>query len=132
MEKPFTTDIEDAINLFNLVEAEADGDSQFWINHSANYRAQTTIARNTISSSRLGKIRHVTAYFASPLKWIFLDPGNDGWNKPTGNMIGNGFGWGQSSVRKMEETKNLEFIIDLTKATYKHSAFSIITFMPYI
>ena len=125
MEKPFTTDIEDAINLFNLVEAEADGDSQFWINHSANYRAQTTIARNTISSSRLGKIRHVTAYFASPLKWIFLDPGNDGWNKPTGNMIGNGFGWGQSSVRKMKETKNLEFIIDLTQATYKHSAFSI-------
>jgi len=97
MEKPMTTDIEDAINLYNLVEAETDGDSQFWINHSANYRVQTTIARKAIASSRLGQIRHVTAYFASPLKWIFFDPANEGWNKPTGNMIGNGFGWGQSS-----------------------------------
>ena len=97
MEKPMTTDIDDAMNLYNLVESESDGDSQFWLNHSANYRAQTTIAREAITSGKLGKIRHVTASFASPLTWIFLDPENDGWNKPTGNMIGNGFGWGQSS-----------------------------------
>lgn len=97
MEKPMTTDIEDAMNLYNLVESESDGDSQFWLNHSANYRVQTAMARNAISSGRLGNVRHVTASFASPLKWIFLDPENDGWNKPTGNMIGNGFGWGQSS-----------------------------------
>ena len=98
MEKPMTTDIQDAINLYNLVlKAEADGDSRFWLNHSANYRAQTGMARQAVSSGRLGTIRHATASFASPLKWIFLDPENDGWNKPTGNMIGNGFGWGQSS-----------------------------------
>ena len=97
MEKPMTTDIHDAINLYKLVEAESDGDSRFWINHSANYRVQTGMAREVISSGRLGKIRHVTASFASPLKWIFLDPKADGWTKPTGNMIGNGFGWGQSS-----------------------------------
>lgn len=97
MEKPMTTDIEDAMNLYKLVEAESDGESQFWLNHSANYRVQTAMAREAVSSGRLGKIRHITASFASPLKWIFLDPENDGWNKPTGNMIGNGFGWGQSS-----------------------------------
>jgi predicted dehydrogenase len=100
MEKPMTTDIEDAINLYNLVISESEdgnSESQFWLNHSANYRVQTGMAREAISSGRLGNVRHVTASFASPLKWIFLDPENDGWNKPTGNMIGNGFGWGQSS-----------------------------------
>ena len=97
MEKPMTTDIEDAMNLYNLVESESGGDSQFWLNHTANYRAQTAMAREAISLGKLGNIRHVTASFASPLKWIFLDPENDGWNKPTGNMVGNGFGWGQTS-----------------------------------
>jgi len=97
MEKPMTTDIEDAMYLHSLVEAESDGDSQFWLNHTANYRAQTAIARKAIASGRLGSVRHVTASFAGPMKWIFLEPENDGWNKPTGNMIGNGFGWGQSS-----------------------------------
>ena len=78
MEKPMTTDIDDAINLYNLVKkAETDGDFQFWINHSANYRAQTGLALEAIASGRLGHIRHVTAYFASPLKWIFLDPANE-------------------------------------------------------
>eukprot|EP00531_Pseudo-nitzschia_arenysensis_P012375 CAMPEP_0116116504 /NCGR_PEP_ID=MMETSP0329-20121206/1074_1 /TAXON_ID=697910 /ORGANISM="Pseudo-nitzschia arenysensis, Strain B593" /LENGTH=399 /DNA_ID=CAMNT_0003610005 /DNA_START=126 /DNA_END=1325 /DNA_ORIENTATION=+ len=97
MEKPMTTDIDDAINLYKLVEAESDGDSQFWLNHSANYRAQTGMAREAIAAGKLGKIRHVNASFASPLKWIFLDPKAIHWNEPTGNMIGNGFGWGQSS-----------------------------------
>ena len=97
MEKPMTTDIDDALNLYKLVQSESDGDSQFWLNHSANYRVQTAMAREAISSGRLGKICHVSASFASPLKWIFHDPENDGWNKPTGNMLGNGFGWGQSS-----------------------------------
>ncbi|VEU41371.1 unnamed protein product [Pseudo-nitzschia multistriata] len=97
MEKPMTTDIEDAMTLYSLVEAESDGESQFWLNHSANYRAQTAMAREAITSGRLGSVRHVTASFASPLKWIFLDPENDGWNKPSGNMIGNGFGWAQTS-----------------------------------
>lgn len=96
MEKPMTTDIEDAASLYRLVRAEG-GDSQFWINHSANYRSQTGLARETIASGKLGRIRHVTAYFSSPLKWIFNDPANEGWNKPTGSMAGNGFAWGQSS-----------------------------------
>jgi predicted dehydrogenase len=111
MEKPMTTDIVDAMNLFHLVkqkerhEAEAlatesssNGKvSQVWLNHTANYRAQTNLAREAIVSGRLGRIRLVNASFASPLKWIFNDPGNDGWNKPHGNMVGNGFAWGQSS-----------------------------------
>ena len=38
----------------------------------------------------------------SPLHFLFDDPANEGWVKPTGTMIqpdgsGNGFGWGQVS-----------------------------------
>jgi predicted dehydrogenase len=96
MEKPMTTDIDDAISLFRLVQNETS-ESQFWINHTANYRIQTSMIRDVITSGKLGTVRHVMSHFASPLKWIFNDPDNDGWNKPTGNMIGNGFAWGQSS-----------------------------------
>jgi hypothetical protein len=38
----------------------------------------------------------------SPLMFLFDDPANDGWVKPSGTMVqpdgsGNGFGWGQAS-----------------------------------
>ena len=38
----------------------------------------------------------------SPLLFLFDDPRNDGWVKPSGTMVqadgsGNGFGWGQLS-----------------------------------
>lgn len=96
MEKPMTTDISHAIDLYKLVKS-AEGYSKFWINHSANFREQTKMARKVISSGQLGPIRHITAFFASPLKWIFEDPALKGWNEPTDGMIGNGFAWGQSS-----------------------------------
>lgn len=37
----------------------------------------------------------VSAFFASPLSWIFDDPANTGWNEPDGSeeMLGNGFAW---------------------------------------
>ena len=74
----------------------------FLINHSANYRPQARAARELIQSSnnnKIGHIRHVSAFFASPLSWIFNDPSNKGWNEPddSGTMLGNGFAWGQSS-----------------------------------
>jgi predicted dehydrogenase len=117
LEKPMTTDIVDAMNLFHLVQQKEQHEavaaaaakalttesasygmvSQVWLNHTANYRVQTALARDAIVSGRMGRIRLVNASFASPLKWIFNDPGNDGWNKPHGNMVGNGFAWGQSS-----------------------------------
>lgn len=95
MEKPMSTDIQHAIDLYNLIQhqqagAASDKCGAFWINHSANFRTQTKLARETIASGRIGRIRHVTAFFASPLMWIFDDPGNRGWNEPTEGMIGNG------------------------------------------
>mmetsp|Transcript_21727 Transcript_21727/g.45641 ORF Transcript_21727/g.45641 Transcript_21727/m.45641 type:complete len:402 (-) Transcript_21727:165-1370(-) len=74
----------------------------FLINHSANYRPQAKAAHSLIRSGKLGTIRHVSAFFASPLSWILDDPSNTGWNQippddEEGEMVGNGFAWGQSS-----------------------------------
>ena len=96
IEKPMTTDIQHAIEIYKIVSTR-DGASKSWVNHSANYRLQTKLAREVITSGRLGRIRHVTGFFASPLKWIFEDPACVGWNVPSGGMLGNGFAWGQSS-----------------------------------
>lgn len=96
MEKPMSTDIQHAMELYKMVENHK-GTSKFWVNHSANFRLQTKLAREVITSGRLGKIRHVTAFFGSPLKWIFEDPACVGWNEPSDGMLGNGFAWGQSS-----------------------------------
>ena len=49
------------------------------------------------NNETIGTVRMVTAMFASPLMWIFDDPSNKGWNEPSHGMVGNGFGWGQSS-----------------------------------
>jgi predicted dehydrogenase len=96
MEKPLSTHIEHALNIYKLVK-DKKGPSQFWINHSANFREQTKLARQTIESGKIGAVRHITAFFASPLASIFEDPANKGWNEPTEGMLGNGFAWGQSS-----------------------------------
>ena len=98
MEKPMTTDFHEAQKLHSLVEEYRDlgGKGSFMINHSANYRLQTRKAKELVMADAIGDIRHITAFFASPLMWIFDDPDNKGWNEPQGNMQGNGFAWGQS------------------------------------
>ena len=75
MEKPMSTDVQHSLLLYKLVKDHA-GPSQFWVNHSANFRTQAKMAREAISSGRIGKIRHITGFFASPLMWIFDDPSN--------------------------------------------------------
>jgi len=116
MEKPMTTNVKEAKQLHDLlidraraVEKEekpfvdntgiGGGIGCFLVNHSANYRPQARAAHALIQSGKLGTIRHVSAFFASPLSWIFEDPSNTGWNEPddSGEMLGNGFAWGQSS-----------------------------------
>jgi predicted dehydrogenase len=123
MEKPMTTDVYEAIELHNLLmERKREGDKKhsncnaiesddntannqrigggigcFLVNHSANFRPQARAAHELIQSGKLGDIRHITAFFASPLSWIFDDPSNTGWNEPIGSMLGNGFAWGQQS-----------------------------------
>ena len=142
MEKPMSTDIQHAIDLYELVqqttEKKTSGNDKnihgkFWINHSANFRIQTKLARETIVSGKIGRIRHITAFFASPLMWIFDDPGNKGWNEPIEGMLGNGFAWGQSShlfawlyhvcpmLRPIEVFCNMTHS-DVTGADVSHSA----------
>lgn len=117
MEKPMTTNVREAKELHQLLMSRREEQAKssasvptnsaaigggigcFLINHSANYRPQARAAHALIQSGKLGSIRHVTAFFASPLSWIFDDPSNTGWNEPddSGEMLGNGFAWGQSS-----------------------------------
>ena len=97
MEKPMTTDVNNAIALYKLVENHKGRESQFWINHTANYRVQANLAREAIASGRIGRIQFINAYFAAPLNWLFDDPANKAWVDPSNGMLGNGFAWGQSS-----------------------------------
>ena len=103
MEKPMTTDIDDAYALCDLVLPKELSPSldhhhhhhwAVWINHSANFRRQAKLAREAVK--RIGPIRHISCSMASPVMWVFSNPDNAAWNKPTGSMLGNGFGWGQS------------------------------------
>ena len=116
MEKPMTTDVCEAIQLHNLLMERKEADNKqrnnnndddgerigggigcFLVNHSANFRPQARAAHELIQKGNLGDVRHITAFFASPLSWIFDDPSNTGWNERRGTMLGNGFAWGQQS-----------------------------------
>lgn len=101
LEKPMTTDVKEAKQLHELaLEYEASSGGGFvMINHSADFRRQTKVARDAIvgSKAKIGKVRHITARMASPLAWLFNDPQNVEWNTPSAGMLGNGFAWGQIS-----------------------------------
>jgi len=105
LEKPMTTDVEEAKKLHELVRkyeesscATAGGGGTVMINHSANFRRQTGLAKSAITTGDgIGTIRHVSARMSSPLFWLFDDPRNIDWNRPSAGMLGNGFAWGQIS-----------------------------------
>ncbi|CAB9508441.1 Oxidoreductase family, NAD-binding Rossmann fold [Seminavis robusta] len=109
LEKPMTTDVEEAQKLHDLVHSywrtcsitnnnNNNNVPYFQLNHSANFRQQAKVARDLIQNqAKIGTIRHINASMASPLSWLFGHPKNITWNTPTGNMLGNGFAWGQSS-----------------------------------
>lgn len=96
MEKPMTTLLPDAFKMRDMVENDKSP-AKFLLNHTANYRDQAKIAREAIESGRIGKVKHIKAMFAAPLKSVFEDPENKGWTEPSEGMDGNGFGWGQST-----------------------------------
>ena len=93
-EKPMTTDPREAWELATI--ARTSGRS-FSVNNTANWRANCRRAGELVAAGRVGSVEHVSCYMGSPLLWLFDDPANDGWTKPTGSMVGNGFGWGQLS-----------------------------------
>jgi len=94
MEKPMTTDPAESAEL---AAAAAASDRFFGVNNTANWRKNAVKAAEIVAAGDIGEIEHVNAYMGSPLLWLFDDPANEGWVKPTGNMAGNGFGWGQLS-----------------------------------
>jgi len=101
MEKPMTVDVAEAHDLAAKATA-ASPELVFMVNNTANYREQFFEARKLVEDGELGEINHALCVMYSPLMFLFDDPANEGWVKPTGTMVqsdgsGNGFGWGQSS-----------------------------------
>lgn len=92
MEKPMTTDLLEAIKLTKAANAAT---KVFMVNNTANWRKESYHATKLIEAGQIGDIRHAMVAFATPLGFIFNDPEQKGWNEPSGNMIGNGFAWGQ-------------------------------------
>lgn len=92
MEKPMTTVVSDARELYEAVKRYPHS---FLVNHTANYRPQAKQAREILQTGQIGRVRHVSAFFASPLKSIFEDENRKEWNEPSEGMLGNGFTYGQ-------------------------------------
>jgi predicted dehydrogenase len=92
MEKPMTTDLPEALKMTKAANAS---DKIFMVNNTANWRKNAHLATQMVERGDVGEIKHAMVMFATPLGFIFNDPTNVGWNKPSGNMIGNGFAWGQ-------------------------------------
>jgi predicted dehydrogenase len=98
MEKPMTTDVAEATRLLDLAaRANAAHGAKFMVNNTANWRAHAVTASSWVGGGRIGAVEHVLCVMHSPLLWLFDDPANVGWTKPTGKMAGNGFGYGQAS-----------------------------------
>ena len=96
MEKPMTTDVSEAIALRNA--SQKSPSLFFAVNNTASWRTQAVTARRWVRDDQLiGKVEHVACAMHSPLLWLFDDPANVGWTRPTGSMRGNGFAWGQLS-----------------------------------
>eukprot|EP00967_Tisochrysis_lutea_P137356 scaffold246391_cov30-Tisochrysis_lutea.AAC.1 len=95
MEKPMTTNVSEAYNLLSAVDSAAP--LAFMVNNTANWRPQARIASDALAKGKLGSVEHIMCCMHSPLIWLFDDPVNEGWTRPTAGMLGNGFGWGQLS-----------------------------------
>ena len=119
-EKPMCTDPEEARVLAAIAE---DCGLLFMVNNTANWRDNTIRATEIVQrgGGGLGDVEHVNCYMGSPLLWLFDDPANVGWVKPTGTMTGNGFGWGQLS-------HTLSWVFQVTglipKSVFAHMHFS--------
>lgn len=94
IEKPMTTD---PLEAFELTKAAASYSREVMVNNSANFRAQAKRAHDLVRDGQIGEVQHVSCALFSPLGWLFHNPDNVGWVKPTGKMLGNGFAWGQLS-----------------------------------
>lgn len=93
-----TTDVAEGRKLAKLAAAaEAEHGIKFLVNNTANWRAQAVQAASLVESGGIGRVEHVVCVMHAPLLWLFDDPANVGWCKPTGTMAGNGFGYGQLS-----------------------------------
>jgi len=97
VEKPMTTDVAEARTLAAAAEQTAAAGKFFAVNNTANWRDGCRLAASAVAAGRIGRVEHVAAHMHSPLLWLFDDPRNEGWTRPSGSMANNGFAWGQLS-----------------------------------
>jgi len=83
MEKPMTVDVDEARTLAAAATAAAPK-LAFMVNNTANFRDKCFQARRLVEEGKLGEIHHALAVMYSPLMFLFDDPANSGWVKPTG------------------------------------------------
>jgi len=95
MEKPMTTDVEEARALLELARLRPN--QAFIINNTANWQPGTLAACEAVNAGKIGTLRHINCVFAAPLGWLFEGTEHASWSSPHGAMLGNGFGWGQFS-----------------------------------
>lgn len=94
VEKPMTVDVTQA---HKLALAVASYEKTFMINNSANFRQQAIHARRLVQAGEVGAVEHVSCYLMTKMRDFLNLPSNTTWCKPSGNMLGNGFAWGQLS-----------------------------------
>lgn len=95
-EKPMTVDFEECKRLAAKANAT---DRIFMVNNTANWREKSRLAADIVKRGDIGEVRHVNILWAANLGWLFNEPSQAfaGWNRASGNMLGNGMGWGQMS-----------------------------------
>merc|ERR1719473_1905879 len=93
MEKPMTTDVNEARSLLDAARSKPS--QAFLVNNTANWQPGTRAAVEAVRAGHLGELKHVSCVFAAPLGWLFEGDGHAHWHQLSGGMHGNGFGWGQ-------------------------------------
>ena len=70
MEKPLTTDVNEARALATAADEAALRGQAFLLNNTANWRDGTRRAVEMVEGGMVGEIKHVNCMFGAPLGWV--------------------------------------------------------------
>ena len=70
MEKPLTTDVDEARALATAADEAALRGQAFLLNNTANWRDGTRRAVEMVEGGMVGEIKHVNCMFGAPLGWV--------------------------------------------------------------
>ena len=125
MEKPMTVDVAEARTLA-AAAAEAAPQLKFMVNNTANFRDHCFDARKLVEEGALGEIHHVLCVMYSPLMFLFDDPANTGWVKPSGSMTQPGVFYRCCVLASVMLTPPTHPPIPLTLPTCTYAAYNLL------